>query len=60
MISHDDFGFISRFDSGDGAAREALIRENPAQLAKTFYSMLSQVSIFKGYLQRQIAMSLQN
>ena len=44
MISQDDFNFISRFDSGDARAREALIRENPAQLAKTFYSMLSQIS----------------
>ena len=44
MISQDDFNFISRFDSGDAAAREALVRENPSQLAKTFYSMLSQIS----------------
>jgi len=44
MISPDDYNFISRFDSGDAAAREAQIKENPAQLAKTFYSMLSQIS----------------
>jgi hypothetical protein len=44
MIGQDDFDFICRFDAGDAAAREAIIRENPSQLAKTFYSMLSQVS----------------
>ena len=44
MISQDDFNFISRFDTSDGQARETLIRENPAQLAKTFFSLLSQIS----------------
>jgi V-type H+-transporting ATPase subunit H len=44
MITQDDFNFISRFDSADGKGREALIRENPAQLAKTFFSLLSKIS----------------
>jgi hypothetical protein len=44
MITQDDFNFISRFDTSDGQAREALIREDPAQLAKTFFSLLSQIS----------------
>ena len=44
MISQDDFNFISRFDSADAQGRDALIRENPSQLAKTFFSLLSQIS----------------
>lgn len=44
MISQDDFNFISSFDSADSQGRDALIRENRSQLAKTFFSLLSQIS----------------
>jgi len=44
MITQDDFNFISRFDTADAKVREGLIRENPAQLAKTFFSLLSKIS----------------
>ena len=45
MISEQDFNFISRFDSApDGRTRDAVISENPLQLAQTFYNLLSQIS----------------
>lgn len=51
MISEDDFNFISRFDSPDHQVREGVIRENPSQLAKTFYGLLSQVNKLKKFFE---------
>lgn len=44
MISQEDYNFISRFDVPDPNAREAVIQENPHQLAKTFFSLISHLS----------------
>ena len=44
MISKDDFNFISRFDVPDQRTRDAIIKENPQQLAKTFLNLLSHIS----------------
>lgn len=44
MLSQDDFNFISRFDVPDQRTREAVIKENPQQLAKTFLNLLSHIS----------------
>ena len=44
MLSQDDFNFISRFDVPDQRTREAVIRENPEKLAKTFLNLLSHIS----------------
>ena len=44
MISQDDFNFISRFDNQDHKTRDAIIKENPQQLAKTFLNLLSHIS----------------
>ena len=45
MISQEDYNFIHRLDlNPDPKAREAVIRENPAQLAKTFLNLLNQIS----------------
>lgn len=44
MISKEDYDFISRFDGADASTRQALIKENPLQLPKTFMNLLSQIS----------------
>lgn len=44
MISQDDYNFIARFDGVDPKTREAIIKENPPQLAKTFFNLLVQIS----------------
>ena len=44
MIGQDDFQFISRFDTQDLKSRDAVIKENPQQLAKTFLNLLSHIS----------------
>ena len=44
MITQDDFNFISRFDVSDQRMRDAVIKENPPQLAKTFLNLLSHIS----------------
>lgn len=44
MIGQEEFAFISRFDVPDPKTREAVIREQPMQLAKTFFSMLNSIS----------------
>ena len=44
MIGQDDFQFISRFDTQDPKSREAVVKENPQQLAKTFLNLLSSIS----------------
>jgi V-type H+-transporting ATPase subunit H len=44
MISQEDFDFISRFDGTDAKTREAVIKGNPIQLAKTFLNLISQIS----------------
>lgn len=44
VIGQDDFNFISRFDVQDTKTRDAVIKENPQQLAKTFLHLLSHIS----------------
>ena len=44
MIGQEDFNFISRFDVPDVKTREAVIKENPLQLAKTFFNLLNHIS----------------
>jgi hypothetical protein len=44
MISQEDYTFIVAFDNADAAGREALLRENRAQCAKTFLNLLGHVS----------------
>lgn len=44
MIVQEDFNFISRFDGADAPTRERVIKENPHQLARTFFNLLSQIS----------------
>ncbi len=44
MIGQEDYNFISRFDGADAATRVAVISENPHQLGKTFFNLLSQIS----------------
>ncbi|KAL7305484.1 V-type proton ATPase subunit H isoform X1 [Trichogramma pretiosum] len=44
MISREDFDFISAYDVNDPAAREAKLKENPGQAAKTFLNLLGHVS----------------
>ena len=44
MIGQEDFNFISRFDGVDARNREALVKENPMQLPKTFFNLLNQIS----------------
>ena len=43
MIGQEDFNFISRFDGVDARNREALVKENPMQLPKTFFNLLNQM-----------------
>ena len=44
VIAQDDFNFISRFDTQDAKTRDAIVKENPEQLAKTFLKLLSHIS----------------
>jgi V-type H+-transporting ATPase subunit H len=45
MIAQDDFDFIARFDGAtDPKTREAVVKENPSQLAKTFFNLFNSVS----------------
>ncbi|XP_008217756.1 V-type proton ATPase subunit H isoform X2 [Nasonia vitripennis] len=44
MISKEDYDFIVAFDTSDSAAREAKLKENPGQAAKTFLNLLGHVS----------------
>ena len=44
MIGQDDFKFISRFDVPDPKTRDAIIKENPEQLAKAFLNLLTNIS----------------
>ncbi|XP_043475459.1 V-type proton ATPase subunit H isoform X1 [Leptopilina heterotoma] len=44
MILKEDFDFIATFDTSDAAAREAKLKENPSQAAKTFLNLLGHVS----------------
>ncbi|XP_014206722.1 V-type proton ATPase subunit H isoform X1 [Copidosoma floridanum] len=44
MISKEDYDFIVAFDTSDVNAREAKLKENPGQAAKTFLSLLGHVS----------------
>ena len=44
MIGPEDYNFIARFDGADAATRVAVIAENPHQLAKTFFNLLSHIS----------------
>lgn len=44
VIGEEDFKFISRIDIPDHRAREAVVRENPMQLAKTFVNLLNLIS----------------
>lgn len=44
MIGQEDYNFISRFDGVDARNREALVKENPMQLPKTFFHLLNQIS----------------
>lgn len=44
MISTEDYSFIVAFDNADTAAREALLKENRSQCAKTFLNLLCHVS----------------
>ncbi|KAK2584034.1 hypothetical protein KPH14_006487 [Odynerus spinipes] len=44
MISKEDYDFIVAFDTSDASAREAILKENPHQAAKTFLNLLGHVS----------------
>lgn len=45
MISQEDYSFIVALDNAaDGAARERLLKDQRAQCAKTFLSLLGHVS----------------
>ncbi|XP_069705697.1 V-type proton ATPase subunit H isoform X2 [Periplaneta americana] len=44
MISQEDYSFIVAFDNADAAGREALLRDNRNQCAKTFLNLLGHVS----------------
>lgn len=44
MISKEDYDFIVAFDVPESAAREAKLKENPSQAAKTFLNLLGHVS----------------
>lgn len=44
MISKEDYDFIVAFDTSDANAREAKLKENPGQAAKTFLNLLGHVS----------------
>ncbi|KAG7209553.1 hypothetical protein KM043_015632 [Ampulex compressa] len=44
MISMEDYDFIVGFDTSDASVREAKLKENPHQAAKTFLNLLGHVS----------------
>lgn len=44
MISQDDYNFIVAFDNADAASRDALLKDNRSQCAKTFLNLLGHVS----------------
>lgn len=44
MISQEDFNFIKPLDAADAATREAILKENRTQCAKTFLNLLGHVS----------------
>jgi len=44
MISQEDYNFIVAFDNADAANREALLKDNRSQCAKTFLNLLGHVS----------------
>lgn len=44
MIEEEDFNFINRFDVADPNQRNAVLQENPLQMAKTFYNLLNHIS----------------
>ncbi|XP_023247016.1 V-type proton ATPase subunit H-like [Copidosoma floridanum] len=44
MISKEDYDFIVAFDTSDTNVREAKLKENPGQAAKTFLNLLGHVS----------------
>ncbi|TRY72332.1 hypothetical protein TCAL_11458 [Tigriopus californicus] len=44
VIGEEDFKFIARIDIPDHRARDAVVRENPMQLAKTFVNLLNLIS----------------
>lgn len=44
MISQEDYLFIVGFDTNDSAAKDAKLKENPGQAAKTFLNLLGHVS----------------
>lgn len=44
MISQEDYDFIVGFDTNDPAVRDAKLKQNPSQAAKTFLNLLSHIS----------------
>jgi len=44
MISQEDYNFIVAFDNADAANREALLKDNRSQCARTFLNLLGHVS----------------
>ncbi|XP_043500618.1 V-type proton ATPase subunit H isoform X2 [Polistes fuscatus] len=44
MIPKEDYDFIVAFDTSDANAREAKLKENPHQAAKTFLNLLDHIS----------------
>lgn len=44
MISKEDYDFIVAFDTNDASVRDAKLKENPHQAAKTFLNLLGHIS----------------
>lgn len=44
MISKEDHDFIVAFDTNDPNVRDAKLKENPHQAAKTFLNLLGHIS----------------
>uniref|UniRef100_A0A5S6QYB9 V-type proton ATPase subunit H n=1 Tax=Trichuris muris TaxID=70415 RepID=A0A5S6QYB9_TRIMR len=44
MITQEDFNFITQYESCKGEERKSLLGKNPAQCAKTFISLMSNIS----------------
>jgi len=45
VITKEDFDFIARFDgAADPKTREAIVKESPPQMAKTFFNLLNGIS----------------
>ncbi|XP_044595024.1 V-type proton ATPase subunit H isoform X1 [Cotesia glomerata] len=44
MISQEDYDFIVGFDTSDPAVKDAKLKQNPGQAAKTFLNLLSHIS----------------